>query len=119
MVKAIPEGAIADLVVVLEADHEPAGLDARRVGAARAACVLGMLPRVEPSLPDGRGDIGDGPGVVHVVAVAVACQRAPHFVVEVVGPHRVEPEATGLHGPHQVREVTVVLRDDRHVPPAH
>src|ERR1043166_1299604 len=70
------------------------------------------LPICEvPTLPGGRRDRFGGPVEVGEIAVPVAGHGHPHLMVEVVGPHRIEPASVPLLTPDQVRQVPDVFGD--------
>ena len=107
--KAVAQRAVADLVVVLKADIERARGEARRVGPARLAVVMGRrLAGVEPPLVDRRRDVGRRAGVVAVIRLVVARQVPPDLVVEVVGPDAVEAPAPFRRGAEHLGLVAVI-----------
>ena len=92
VIEAIAQRAIADLVVVLDAVDEARSRQVFRRRAARAAEMRRDLAGVEPALPDRRSQILGAAAIILVIALALARERHPHLVVEIVGPDRVESQ---------------------------
>ena len=109
---AVAAGAVADLVVVLVADHQPPGRHRR--GVDRDA-VVALAERGEGAVVEeaALADLRQRRErlEVGVVALGLAGQRHVHRVVEVVAPLRVQPVAARLARRHQHRVVQVGLGD--------
>ena len=108
---AVALSAVADLVVVLRADDEAL---AGQVGARRAAIaaeVLRVLALERESLgqrrrqPPRLGEVG-------VIAAALAREAHVQRVVEVIRPHRVQPDTAGLGRQHDATVVIVRFGHD-------
>src|SRR5205823_14358788 len=109
-------GAIADLVVVLRADHEPATGKMRGGSSVRTAAVLGMAARVVPALAKRDGNrvdrVDERRREIPVVALRLSGERGVERVVEIVGPGGVEPVAAFLDRLDDARLVEIALLDD-------
>ena len=103
VVQPFAEGAVADLVVVLEADDELRRHDAHAGSVPRGSSRWSDPGPVknQPCMRSVVAMSGAVPRVVAVVALVVAGEQPPHLVVEVVGPHAVEAPAARLRRPHQ------------------
>jgi len=84
-------GAIADLIVVLDEDHEVLTRKVGRRRATRPAEILGALALEREPLRD-RARQQRRVGEVGVIAAALAGQGHVDGVVEIVRPHGVEAE---------------------------
>jgi hypothetical protein len=109
VVQAIAERAVADLIVVLDADDRLAQGQARGVGATRALQMPRVLAGEEPAVPHDRRQLRRVAVVVLVVPVRVARDHAPDDVMEIVGPDAVEPPASARRVVDHRREVAVIL----------
>ena len=107
-------GPVADLIVVLQEDHE---VVARQIAARRAARpteIFGGLALIGKAFGDRAFQMLLG-AEIDVIAHRLAGEPAVQRVVEVVRPHCVEAEAARARGQHQLAVVVVGFGD--HVDP--
>ena len=113
----VADRPVADLVVVLAADHQPPrrhgrGVDRHAVVAAAERAVGAVVEEAALAHLGQRAERLE----VGVVAGGLAGERHVHRVVEVVAPLGVQSEAAGLARGDQARVVEVGLRDQRQRP---
>src|SRR5216684_7507752 len=117
--EALSQGAIADLIVVLQTVNKTARRDTRWVGAPWPVEVDRMLTAIEPSLANGGRQVRHRAREIPVIAFVVPGQASPDLMMKVVRPDGVEfPAALGLRFDHRV-EVAMVLGDDQHLATTH
>ena len=110
---AFAEGAIADLVVVLQKAHEARGRKARARLAPLPAAIRGELPLECETLGEAAREMAKGRLVVLVVAAVLAGQQDVERVMHVVIPLRLVQGALVRIGAGQVsRLIGVVLEDE-------
>ena len=105
------EGAIADLVVVLDEVDELRRSQRVRRRAPRAAEMLRVLPFEEPAAVDRARQLVERASVVAVVAAVLVAGDRVHDVVKVIAPHRVEAQPAFLRSLHVAGVVLVRLGD--------
>ena len=93
--QTVAERAVADLVVVLQEEHEGGGREVIARRAARLAVAIGRaLALIGEALGQAAGQhVGRRHGIVGIVAVALAGQQDMQDVVRIVVPLRVEVAA--------------------------
>src|SRR5436305_2632528 len=88
----------------------------RSHGAARPIHVRAELTCEKPSAAQRVGDVWRRSRIALVIPLVVACDGAPHVVVEIVGPYGVESMAAAFGFGDQRRIVALVFGDEQHVP---
>src|SRR5215471_925446 len=107
--------SVADLVVVLQKDHELAGgqamstaavvaLSKRRIASVKHVWMLQCLCQ-----------IGEGAEIL-VIAGQLTGQNAVERMMEIIAPLRVDAVAAGFRCPHKSRIVQVAFGDQQQLP---
>ena len=116
VMQTIAGRAIADLIVILQADDEPMQRKVRRIASPGASRMHRVLTGEEPALLNRPCELVGRSGEVCVIAVRVAREMAPHDVMEIVGPDRVESPAAEADRFDERGEVPVILGVDHDRP---
>src|SRR6185312_13608739 len=111
--EAIPERAIADLIVVLQTEHELLGRDPFGGSPSWLAVVLRVLAFVDPAASHDPRQLADRAGEILAAPRGIARQQPSSRVMEVVGPDAIEAEAVFRNGPDDLAFVPLVLGDDK------
>ncbi len=104
-------GAVADLIVILQADDEAIAGQTLRRSAVLAVAVPAVVPGVQKWLLQHLGQLL-GLAVVLVVALRLAGQIGVDGVMEVVAPLAIQAVTAPLGREQQARIVEVALGDD-------
>lgn len=94
-------------------------MDRRDIIGGSAARLSGRAPDltgVEPSLANGRRQIGGAAAIVDIISIALAGQGHMRLVMKIIRPDRVQAPATGAGGAHQAWVIPVVFRNQHDVP---
>ena len=97
--------------MVLDTEDEPFQRDARRDRCREDPRVGGGLPRVEPALLERRRQVLDGTRKILIVALLIARERPPDFVMKIVRPDGVEGPSRPPAPANDIGQVPVVLGD--------
>src|SRR5260370_4730065 len=97
VMEALSQGAIPDLIVVLQTVNKAARRNGGRVCASWPVEVDRMLTAIKPSLANGCGEVRHGTREIAVITFVVPGQASPDLMMKVIGPDGVEPpSALGL-----------------------
>ena len=89
--RPLAQGAIADLVVILQADDESGGRQIGRILATRRAVMRRDLSLVDKTFGHGTGQmLGGGVGKTFVIPFGFAGEQHVDAMMPIIGPLRVE-----------------------------
>ena len=111
MVEPLTQGAVADPVVILKEENEPAGVEPGRIGPSVVAAVDRVGAAEEPSTVDRQGKVIETASKVAKGTVGIAHQIPAQIVMEIVGPECIQSPAPLRLWSDHVGEVARVLGD--------
>src|SRR5919202_3227955 len=116
MLEPLAEGAIPDLIMVLDTVHKCCRWEVGRRGSTRLAGSRAGLPLKEPTGAKRRRDFSRAAREIAIVTLVFTGQRHAHGVMKVVGPDGVKPVSAGSDRAYEPGLVAGVFRDKHEVP---